>query len=167
MKKPITSQSYFKTLNIIYFSQAVTPLAFSLVVIYLLQSHKPIIENTAFWYYLVPMVLLGCIGMGYYIFNAIMKRIPSTLSLKEKMPKYSSAILIRSSLLEAPALLGAIAAYITGEVYHLATPFIVVLVSILLRPTKNSITLDLNLSPQERAKLDNSNAIISEANQSK
>src|SRR5688500_11157324 len=117
MKKPINSKSYFQILNSIYYAQAFMPLAFAAVVGFMISKDQTGHGDIAMWKYLVPVVTLLSLILAYLLFRTLLERIPATLPLKEKMPKYARAVLIRSALLEAPGLLAPIAAFITGEIY--------------------------------------------------
>jgi hypothetical protein len=166
MKKPINSRTYFQTLNIIYFSQIFMILAFTGVVAFLISSNiTP--QNDAMWNFAIPLVIIVSLTLAYIVFRMLIKKISSSAPLKEKMPKYSRAVLLRSVLLEMPALLSAIVGFLTGQLYYLGVPIIIVLVFLMMRPTKNSIGSDLNLSPKERDMIDNPDAIISEAEMTK
>jgi hypothetical protein len=166
MKKQINSQSYFQTLNIIYFSQAVMMLAFAGVVGFLISSNETP-QPDQLWNFVIPLVIILSLTMAYIVFRMMIGKIKSSEALKTKMPKYSRAVLVRSALLEMPALLSAIVAFLTGQFYYLGVPVFVVLMFLILRPTKNTVAQDLNLSPKERALLDDPQAIISEAEQAR
>jgi hypothetical protein len=163
MKKPINSKTYFQTLNLIYFAQVFTMIAFCGVVYYLLSANQSTPDNSVQWQYFVPLAAIVLPATGYFLFNMLIKKIDSGLSLKEKMPKYSRAVLIRSALLEVPAFFAGIAAFLSGQVYYLGASLLMIVLFVLLRPSKTSVTSDLNLSPKERTMIDNPNAIISEA----
>jgi hypothetical protein len=164
MKKQVNSQSYFQTLNIIYFAQTLMMLAFSAVTAFLMSSNETP-QPDRLWHTVIPVVIIISLSLAYVIFRMMIRKIKSTETLKSKMPQYSRAVLIRSALLEMPALLSAIVAYLTGQLYYLGVPVFIVLIFLVLRPTRNSVALDLNLSPKERAMLDDPQAIISEADQ--
>ena len=164
MKKQVNSQSYFQTLNIIYFSQMFMMLAFSGVVAFLISSNNTSQANPL-WHTVLPLVIIASLTLAYVVFRMMVGKIKNTDPLKTKMPKYSRAVLIRSALLEMPALLAAIVAFLTGQLYYLGVPVFIVMIFLLLRPTKNTVAQDLNLSPKERAMLEDPQAIISEADQ--
>ena len=167
MKKAINSKTYFQTLNIIYFAQVMLLLSFSAVVGLLINNNQTAGGEQAPWQYIVPVVLIISLAAGHFLFKYMVEKINNSLPLKEKMPKYTQAVLVRSALLEVPGLLAAIAAFLAGQIFYLAVPLTICLVFLMLRPTKSSIEQELKLSPKERAMLDNPNAIISEADQAK
>ena len=162
MKKSVTTKQYFTTLNLTYYMQAFTVLAFAGVVAFLInQNETPPGDNNT-WVTIVSLGLVSGLGMAYFIFRFLLKKMDKSLSLKQRTPRYARALLVRSFLIELPGLLASISAYIAGNIHFLAVSLFIFVVFIILKPSKNSIANDLNLSPKERALLDDDNAIISE-----
>ena len=110
---------------------------------------------------LIVEFAISIIG-GYFLFRFMTKKIDSTFPLKKKMPKYFGAILMRSTLFEIPALFASIVAFVSVQIAYLAIIVVVFIVFYLLRPTPDMIAQDLQLTPQDRALLDNPEAIIAE-----
>jgi hypothetical protein len=164
MKKQITSKQYFKTLTIVYWAQAFSLLLFSFVIYFLIlggdRSTAP--SSEAGWSFALPLVLLIALASSYFLFRYMVKAIDPKLRLQEKMPKYASAILIRSALVELPGLFAAIVAYMTFEVYYLGGSLMMVFVFFVLRPSKKTVAEDLQLSQKERAAIEMDDAIVSE-----
>ena len=106
-------------------------------------------------------MIIGLAG-AYFMFRLMVGKIDKSLPLKTKMPKYAQALLIRSALLELPGLFAGIAAYMSGQLMHLAGAMVIFMIFILLRPTRNSIAFDLQLSAHERALIEKDDAVISE-----
>ena len=165
MKSPITAKQFFLTLNITYYMQAFAVLAFALVVYFIsLQNESAPVGDVNTWMYIVIIVLISALVMAYFIFRLLVGRIQSSMKLQEKMPRYARALFVRSALIEIPGLLAAIASIITGNPQFLAVPMVIVVLFAILRPTKNSIAMDLNLSTKEKNALDDENAVVSEVN---
>jgi hypothetical protein len=99
---------------------------------------------------------------AYFVFDMMLNKISSSSLLKEKLSKYQAAYMTRAALLEASGLLGAIAAFISGELYFLSAPLLITLIFFLLRPSAQHVTEDLRLSVGERDLLRNPEAIVSE-----
>lgn len=164
MKKPVTSKSYFLTLTIVYGAQVLVMVAFS-GVIFFLHSTDQLSQNNDLkdvLQYVVPVVVITSLSGGHIIFKMIISKINPAIPLKEKLPKYLSAVLVRSAIIEVSGLLGAVAAMITGEIYFLAATLLIVAVFILLRPTAHTLAEDLSLSAEDRNLLQDPEAIVSE-----
>ena len=172
MKKEITSKTYKFTLNLIYLSQVAVMIMFSLVVLLLnasgqvsLSEDSSSVELTNLFQIIVPLVAIIFLSSGYFIFKLLLSKINRSLPLTQKLPKYQIAVITRSAMLELPGLLGAVAALITGKMYFLLATLLIVIVFILIRPTPFTIAEDLNLNEEEKARLENPDAIVAETDE--
>jgi len=95
------------------------------------------------------------LGAGYYLFKQWMQAINPSLSLREKLMKYQTALLIRSGCFEMPGLFAAVAALMTGDNSFLLFTAIVITLFFILRPTIYTICIDLALSRKDRILLEN------------
>ena len=152
-----TSKSVLTGLNMIYFSLITMMGLFALVVLYITASGDitPDPDMTLLLRYVLFALLPIGLGAGYFIFKQWMLAIKPTLSLREKLMKYQTAVLIRSGCFEMPGLFGAVAAMITGDISFLLFTAIVIVLFLLLRPTIYTITTDMSLSQKERNILEN------------
>jgi hypothetical protein len=162
MKQPISSKQYFFTLNIAYYMQAFAVFFFALVAWFLLSQEPEPVANDRMWMVVVPIIMIISLSGAYFIYRLLLNKIDKSLPLKQKMPKYAQALIVRSALLELPGLFAGIAAYMSGQLMHLAGAMIIFMIFMLLRPTRDNIAQDLQLSPKERAELDKDEATISE-----
>jgi hypothetical protein len=167
MKRRITSQQYFQTVNLTYYLQAFSLLLFSVVVLFIImKSDQAPVADDKQWSVVVPFVLLMGLATSYFLFRMMVKKIDPAARMQDKFPKYASALIVRSALLELPGLLAAIVAYLTLRPYYLGGSFMIFLLFLFLRPTKHAIAEDLSLSPKERELIDKPDAIVSEINKS-
>jgi hypothetical protein len=152
-----TSKSVLTALNTIYFSLVSMMGLFALVVLFINASadHTRNPELTLIFRYVLFALLPIGMGAGYFIFKQWMQAINPSLSLREKLMKYQTAVLIRSGCFEMPGLFGAVAALITGDDSFILFTAIVIVLFLLLRPSIYIITQDMNLSNKERATLEN------------
>jgi len=152
-----TSKSVLTGLNMIYFSLITMMGLFALVVLYITASGDitPDPDMTLLLRYVLFALLPMGLCAGYFIFKQWMQAIKPTLSLREKLMKYQTAVLIRSGCFEMPGLFGAVAAMITGDISFLLFTAIVIVLFLLLRPTIYTITTDMGLSQKERNLLEN------------
>ena len=157
-----TSKSVLTSLNMIYFSLIMMMTLFGAVVFFLTTSgditQDP--ELALILRYVLFALLPIGVGAGYFIFKQWMNTIGTALSLREKLMKYQTAVLIRSGCFEMPGLFGAVATLITGDLSFLLFTAIVIVLFLLLRPTLYTITTDMNLSQKERATLENPSSLL-------
>jgi hypothetical protein len=152
-----TSKSTLSALNIIYFSLIMMMTLFGAVVFFInasggVASHAEL--SLILRYVLTGLLPIG-LGAGYFIFRQLIGVITPSHTLREKLMKYQTAVLIRSACFEMPGLVGAVAALITGDNSFLLFTAIVVVLFLIVRPSAYTISSDLNLSQSERAILEN------------
>ncbi len=163
MGSQVTSKKILFTISIIYTSLVMVIMVFTGISYWL--AINQVTKDTSLsdvFVVLVPAVLITGLVSGYFIFNALTKKIPATATLREKLIGYQTALLIRSACLEFPALFCGVATIITGELTFLYTSGVVLFIFFALRPTANSITADLQLSMTERSLLQNPDAVLYE-----
>lgn len=152
-----TSKSVLTALNTIYYSliSVMTMFAFIAFYISVTGAITPDPEFALMLRYVLFALLPIGIGAGYFIFKQGMNTINPSLSLREKLMKYQTAVLIRSGCFEMPGLFGAVATLISGDISFLLFTAIVIVLFLLLRPTTYNIATDMNLSSMERSILEN------------
>jgi hypothetical protein len=160
----LTSKEYFRTISLTYYLQGFSLLLFSGVVFFLITKSDNAIGNEQDWSLIVPVVLLTGMAASYFIFRVMIKRIDPKDKLQHKLPKYASALIVRSALLELPGLFAAIIAYLTLRPYYLGGSLMMFLIFILLRPSLYTLTEDLKLTTREKELLAKPDAIVSEGN---
>ena len=166
MPRKINSKEYFRNLNLIYYGQLSAIILLALVAYYLIQQGKIGPENNelALGFQKIIMVVIPLsLACGYILFRILIKSVKPEMPMVHKMKKYASANLIRSAFLEIPGLLVSVAAIITAHTLFLVIVPLILIVFILFRPTKSVIAQELGLSLEERAKLEDPKAIISES----
>jgi hypothetical protein len=166
MSQSFTSKKYFSQINLIYFSQAGVMLVFAAVVFALVYSgqfaptaDQGLADNLS--YLLTAVVIAGFTG-AHFLYRHMISRIDKTKELKQKMPGYLPALLMRSACLELPGLLASVVFFMTAKFYLLAIPVFTFIVFYLMRPTPASIAEDLQLTEKEKQMLGDPNAVIAE-----
>jgi hypothetical protein len=165
MSKQVNSKNYLKTINVFYYTQMFVIVAFGGVIFFLVQNGyagegNPELAATLQTVLIVEFAF-SIVG-GYFLFRYMTKKIDSTFPLRKKMPKYFAAILLRSTLFEIPALFASVVAFISVEIIYLGIIPFVFIIFYVLRPTTDLIAQDLQLTLQDRALLDNPDAIVAE-----
>lgn len=146
----------------VYLPQAIIPMLFALVVIYLKStgalSPDPAAAET-FQLVLFSSIPVGIMA-GFVIYKQKIGTISSTLTLREKIKALQGAILIRAACLEMPAFFGSIATFLSGDLIYLLSTALMVILLIYFRPTPATICEDLQLSEGERSVLMSPDAVI-------
>lgn len=166
MAREITSKEYFRTINLIYVAQLMAMTLLAGVAYFLIQQGSLGSENNdlAVTFQKIIMVIVPLsMAAGYILFRFCIKSVPPTAPLKHKMKRYFTANLIRSAFLEVPGLFVSVAAIITAHSLFLVIVPLILVVFALFRPTPSVIAQELNLGPEERSKLTDPKAIISES----
>ncbi|HEY3403984.1 MAG TPA: hypothetical protein VGK59_11390 [Ohtaekwangia sp.] len=166
MSKTLTSKQYLSQLTLIYFAQAGMMLIFAAIVFALNyigkmgagadESTSSLLTNA-----LVGVVIIG-FSASHFLYNFMVSKIDSSLSLQKKMPKYTGAVILRSACLELPGMFASVVFFMTGNVFILLIPVFAGIIFFLLRPTVSSIAEDLKLSPNDRALLNDPDAVVAE-----
>lgn len=159
MPPTTTSKSFLTSLNIIYFALVFAMASFGVVVLFLNYSGNVTaevdVEFALILRYILIALLPVSLGAGYFLFKQLTSSIDTSLSLKEKLFKYQTAVLIRSASFEFAGMLGCVCALITADSSFLLFTGIIIVMFFLFRPTVYSITTDLNLSQTDRLILEN------------
>jgi hypothetical protein len=166
MARKINSKEYFRTLNLIYFGQLSAMILLALVAYYLIQQGTLGPENNELAITLQKIILVVIplsLAGGYFLFRILLRSVKPEMPIIHKMKKYASANLIRSAFLEIPGLFLSVAAIITAHALFLLIVPIILIVFLLFRPTRSVIAQELGLTVEERAKLEDPEAIISES----
>jgi hypothetical protein len=166
MSQSFTSQKYFTQINLIYFTQAGVMIVFAAVVFALVYSgqfvpttDQSLADNLT--YLLTAVVIAGYAG-AHFLYRHMLSRIDKTKDLKQKMPGYLPALLVRSACLELPGMLAAVVLFMTAKLFLFAIPVFTFVVFYLMRPTPATIAEDLHLTDKEKSMLNDPNAIIAE-----
>ena len=102
----------------------------------------------------IALILVpGLMASGYFLFRYLVSKLDPKLPLEEKVKRYFSYTLIRGSLIEVGFIFCCVAAVITHVQLFLWIAPVVFLVFLLLRPTPEGMTGDLQLSPIDSNKL--------------
>ena len=151
-----TVKATLTALNMIYFAIVMVLVTFSGVVIFLKISGANVpnedLDAEVFRYVLYVLTPVGVAG-GWLVYRQLLANLDKGLSLRGKLIRLQFALLVRSSIMEVPALLAAVCAFFTFDLLFLAFTAMVVLVMLFLRPTNASIAEDLKLGEKDASLL--------------
>ena len=143
-----------KTLTILYYAFIAAPLLLSLVILMMIKNYT-VFEKSEFqtFYYAIPFLAIGLIYVGLTIFKTQISHIKSDLSLNKKLSQYQSATIIKSALLEGPALLCVVLTLISEQLVFIIIAWCILVFMYIMRPTKERVINDLKLNSKERSQL--------------
>lgn len=159
-----TSKEYFNVLTILHTAFLVTQLMFAGVAFYLNTSGQITSDQnlTAVFQFVVPVVIVGAILASSVVFKAQLKSIKLKTELKEKMNDYRTSVIIKFALLEAPSMVALVCYLLTANFLFLGSAFLVIIFFLMNRPSPESAANDLELSPADRLKILDPNAVVAE-----
>jgi uncharacterized membrane protein len=102
---------------------------------------------------LFPLLGLGFIALGMFLFQQQLSAIPNEASANEKIGRYQTAFIIRCAFLEAASLMNIVGFFLSGNVVFLFVAAISLMLMIVTRPTRNGLIDALSLSYPDTEKL--------------
>lgn len=143
---------YFKSLTVLFTALIAGQLIFAAMAGYLVlsgavESRYKDIENVLF--ILVPvLIIIGRLG-GNMIFKTKIRSIHSTMGLKEKLDTYRTAFIIRCAMLQGSVIFAVIIFMLTQVIEMMAFVAGGIFLFYLLKPNKENIAAQLNVSPAD------------------
>jgi hypothetical protein len=107
--------------------------------------------------FIVPLFMLAGIFGGNFLYKNQLLKIKELPTLKEKLMRYQSALIIRMAMSEGATILAAVVFYLTGDALFLGAAAIMLAWFVIIRPTRYKIAADLELNPSETATLFDTN----------
>lgn len=157
-----TSAEYLRALKILHNMLAIGQ-ALLLIIFFMLKATGDIPDNTgvqAVLIYLVPILTVAAFFGSVFRFKKAVNGLKQKSSLKDKLNGYRAAFIVRDAMLEAPSLLSIIAYLLTHQPFFLAISVFIISTFFVIRPTKEKIIEDLELSSAAVNSLNNPEATI-------
>jgi hypothetical protein len=157
-----TTQQYFKALTVLHFALT-TGITLFIVLAYFLEGAMAQGNSetlASIFEYMVPALAFICIAAGNVVYKKRMNDIKTKNSLAEKLNDYRAAFILRDALLEGAALFAVIAYMLCGEWILLGVAILLLLIFIFIKPTKDKLIKDLELSSDETVIIEDDNAVI-------
>ncbi|MBW7675078.1 hypothetical protein [Chryseobacterium chendengshani] len=148
----IEPASFFKMMSLIY-NALLAGMIIMGGMMFLMNPSKNLdfdLNNQLLAIMLVVMVT-GVFGsnLGY---NFLKNKIDNNDSIREKIAKVQGATIAKLAFIEAPALLGIILYMVESNLAFLMLSAIMILYFLVLKPSKDKILDDMNLTSEERRK---------------
>lgn len=160
----LTSKQYFTSQSLIHIALIAGQVLFAGVTIFLRFSNSvdtnPELRQA--FVYIVPVLAAAGIFASLQIFKLMLGKAKEKPHLYKKISAYGSAMIVRYAVLEAPSLLGIVAFFLTGEYFFLATSVLIIALFFMVRPSKDKLIEELELTSQEAALVNNPDAVIME-----
>ncbi len=157
-----TTKQYFFTQTLVYIALIMGQLVFGLVVFYLRSTQPQSANSAQVFLYMAPILAgAGLVG-GNMLFRFFLKKANEKSVLKDKIMAYSQATLVRYALLEAPSLFSIIAYFLTGYPLFIGIAGFMIGSFLFVRPTKDRLMQDLQLTPSEESIVNDPDAILTE-----
>lgn len=156
-----TPESYLKTLSLIHLALLAGLVLFMIVTIISQKQTYFDYKNTGDVYIIVvPVMAIAAFFTGRFLFKQQLSALDKKNSLKEKLMGYQGASIVRLAFLEGAALFGIVAFLLTGNFFELLISLLLVLYFLMLKPTKEKVMSDLNLSTEQKHQFENPTEII-------
>ncbi len=145
-----------KAMNILHLAMLAVLVAFSLISTYLVYSGNftPSMQENQ---QLLQVAALALAGLGIFFGNRIFKSrlmdIQNMPTLKEKIGFYQSANIVRWALIEGAALFSIVCFLLTSNYAFLALAVALIILFMVLKPTKEKICIQTGISSQELEQL--------------
>ena len=161
---PQTIQQYFKALTVLHYALT-TGITLVIMIAYFLAGATASRNNemlAAIFQYMVPALAFICIAAGNVLYKKRVNNIKTKNSLAEKLNDYRAAFILRDALLEGAALFAIIAYMLCDKLILLGVAILLVLIFVFIKPTKDKLIKDLELSSDETVIIEDDNAVIGE-----
>ena len=157
-----TTQQYFKALTVLHFA-LISGLVFFIVIAYFIERTGAFAGDKILgdiFKYMVPALAFICMAAGNMLYKKRVNDIKNKSSLAEKLNAYRAIFILRDALLEGPALFAIIAYLLCGKLELLGVAVLLLLIFIIIRPAKDKLIKELELSSDETAIIEDDDAVI-------
>ena len=150
--------SYYKYLNFIFAGVLLSTLIFLGVSVFLIMTNgKGVLNVEDRTIKILEYILLGSIILfiptGILQHRRSLAKIDTRQQLQKKLKSYTFSLIIKLALIELVCYLNIMILLLSGK-YYLILPLVVLILYILQnRPSVERITLDLQLSPEDKERL--------------
>lgn len=165
-RKINTVQEYFQALSILHASLMLGQILIAGIIYFFANAEKEPVSGTQAtgqgWVYLVGGLTIVGVLANAQLFNTRIRLLKEGNNLNTKLAGYRSALVTRYAILEFPSLIAIIAYYLTNNLLLLIFTGLIILLFFIYRPTKERLIADLELSPEEQARVSNPDTIIAD-----
>lgn len=142
-----------KTLNILYLALFMGQILFFGVAYFVNTEHLYGSEYSYIFEYIVPIVIVACVGLSYMFYNLRKKQGQSLNGLSNKAAHYRVSNIVRYAIVEAGNMLALVSYLMTGASTFLTLFALGMAVFVLYRPSLQRFTNDYLLDASEKNEL--------------
>ena len=149
-------QGQMRSFKMIYWAMALVQVIFgtaSYVLVATGMIGKPDYSLAMIFQKVALIFVPAAMAAGYFLFRFQLSRLDPKLPLEDKLKRYFTLILVRAALFEVAFFYCCVAALVTHVLLFLWIAPVVFFVFLLLRPTPEGISADLQLSPADSNKI--------------
>ena len=157
-----TSREYIRSLILVYFGLLTGQIVFAVITFAVnKQLMEPMAEDLrVVFIYIVPVFVINGFVTGQLIYRNRLRKIKRLDTLASKLGEYKSAFMIRLAMLEGAFLFAIIIYLLTADLIFMGMSGIIIAYFLVLRPTIDRISADMELNSTERMKLEREDEII-------
>ena len=146
-RTPLTPDAFIKMFQTIHLGLLGGQALFAIVTYTQFGPSKFDIKNTADpLLYVVPLFAIASFIASVILFKLLVSKAAGKETLTEKVMAYQTALLVRFALLEGASLFGLVVFFSTHNLLFLFVSVILMVYFLTLRPTKDKMDYDLNLT---------------------
>lgn len=159
----ITSKEYFRALQIIYAALIAGQVLFGLIAVLVLKNSGAFIAEVdilKIFSILVPVVVVAGIAGSHFVFRSRLLKLKALKEIKEIMPQYRAALVVRYAFLEGPSFLSILSYLMTGNSFFLIVAALIIVLFLMLKPSRERAVNELALNPDNEKLIFNHDAIV-------
>jgi hypothetical protein len=159
----VNSKGFFLVLNLIHAALISGQIFFGLIAYYLVTIGAMVInpdETVGIFRIIVPLISILSIVASYMFFRMQLNNAKSKPGLSEKLMTYRTALIVKWAFLEAPSLLAIVGYLLTGNRFFIIIAGLIIIIFLIHKPSKNTAAFELELSRNERDKIDKPDGAI-------
>ena len=152
-----TYKNYLRNQRIVHLALLAGQLIILFVFCFTVHKDAPLMDDN----FLIPVILISALTFigSEMIMNWLVKRIPQSLSLRDKLIKYQSAKIVSLAVLESGCFFALIFYLLSNNYLYLGIAIFFILFFALRRPNSDKIINHLQLNETEKAILISKEAI--------
>ena len=157
-------KEYFKLLTIMHIALIAGQLILGIIVVFLMLNgniEPSLAEYRNLFLVIAALVTIGSVFSSNIIYKKQVELIKNMTDLRQKITQFKTIYILRLILLEAPSTAAIIFYFLTGSLEFLIFTVAIILISSNLKPNKERIIAELELSDDEKKELEDEDTIIS------
>ena len=156
-----TPKTFLRTISIIHLVLNLGLILFAAVTFFINSGRNVFNYNTNDPFVMVaPLLAIAGIAGGIFLFKKQVAIAQSKDTLKGKLALYQGALIQKYALVEGPAMFAIVAYDLSGNLLFLIIAGLLLLYFISIRPTKDRLVTDLDLSYEDKITFDSEDTQI-------